>query len=464
MKKLLTVLLCVLLLASCSLFEPKKTEEKKHTPIIKNLIVENNELFIVKGCTACAETTTVKLSEETELKDFPILNINGSISGISKENRVTVQIDYYSPTKTFTNQYATLKVQGNSSAIYPKKNFNVQFYEDDSLESKDKIKINETWGKQSKYTLKANFIDFSQARNIVSCRIYAKIAADRNLSDGLENAPNMGVVDGFPIMVFLNGSFYGIYTMNIPKDNWLFGMTGKKNPNGAIIEASKVSDVSGLTIAAATLEKDNTFGLESEFVGDSVTEQDALNSFNSFTEKIRAIDSKEKLLETFASSSSTIQRAVDCYIYSIVACADDNRYKNILYVNYDIKDPDSCWFPSIYDMDATWGLHWNGGSLFDANKMLPKEDNVNLLWIKLYTYYFDEIAERYQELRADILSKDSIVNEFDKFLKTIPEIVTTSDMVRWIFIPLKSQNNLTQIKRFLSERFEILDSIFVSSN
>lgn len=36
-----------------------------------------------------------------------------------------------------------------------------------------------------------------------------------------EHAPNAGVVDGFPVWVVLNGEPAGLYTWNIPKDEWM---------------------------------------------------------------------------------------------------------------------------------------------------------------------------------------------------------------------------------------------------
>lgn len=459
-KSLLIIPLTLLILTSCNLNSSEEPAEHNHTFVITKLNNQEGVLSVNQACMDCHERKTVILSEDAQLKDIPILNIKGDISNASKDNKVTVQIDYYSLTKTIENQYATLKVQGNSSLAYPKKNYNVQFYSDNTLEDKDKIKIKEEWGKQSKYTLKANFIDFSQARNIVSCRLYSKLVNSQNIDDGLKNAPNNGAVDGFPVIVFLNDSYYGLYTLNIPKDNWMFAMSGSNTPNATIIEASKANDYSLLKTPITTLEKDNPEGVEAEFLGDSISENDAIASFNAFTEKIRSIDSKQKLLDTFGSSA-TLQRSVDYYLFCYLALAHDNQAKNILYVNYDIKDDNSPWFPSIYDFDSTWGLAWTGTYFLDAKtQMLPQADYGNLMWQKLYTYYFDELSERYQELRSSILSFDNIVKEFEEFDKTIPSIVRTSEVFKWPTVSIKNRNNLDQIREFLIDRTVVLDSIF----
>jgi hypothetical protein len=50
---------------------------------------------------------------------------------------------------------------------YPKKNFTVKLYSDPEHSSKLKINFKD-WGEQYKFNLKANWIDLSHARNVVS--------------------------------------------------------------------------------------------------------------------------------------------------------------------------------------------------------------------------------------------------------------------------------------------------------
>jgi hypothetical protein len=50
---------------------------------------------------------------------------------------------------------------------YPKKNFTIKLFEDANRTVKQKIAF-KNWGKQNKFCLKANWIDISHLRNIVS--------------------------------------------------------------------------------------------------------------------------------------------------------------------------------------------------------------------------------------------------------------------------------------------------------
>ena len=106
---------------------------------------------------------------------------------------------------------------------YPKKNFTIKLGS----------KVDLGFGEQKKYCLKANYIDHSHARNIVSARLWSEIVKNREnyntLPLQLRNSPNNGAIDGYPIKLYLNGKYEGLYTLNVPKDAWMFGMDDKKD-------------------------------------------------------------------------------------------------------------------------------------------------------------------------------------------------------------------------------------------
>lgn len=143
---------------------------------------------------------------------LPALYLTGDVTGMSKDNAVTLDYVYGELSGT-----ATVKWQGASSLGYPKKNYTIKF--DNAFEAV------EGWGVQDKYCLKANYIDFSHARNVVSAKLWGEIVKSRtNANAKLSALPNGGAVDGFPCIVMLNGNFHGLYTFNIPKAGWLYGM------------------------------------------------------------------------------------------------------------------------------------------------------------------------------------------------------------------------------------------------
>lgn len=154
---------------------------------------------------------------------LPVLHLTGDTTGMSKDNAVS--LDYVYGERSGT---ATVTWQGSSSLAYPKKNYTIEF--DNAFEAV------EGWGEQEKYCLKANFIDHSHARNVVSAKLWGEIVKSReNTNANLSALPNGGAIDGFPCIVMLNNDFHGLYTFNIPKDGWLYGMVN--NGQTAVKEA-----------------------------------------------------------------------------------------------------------------------------------------------------------------------------------------------------------------------------------
>ena len=104
----------------------------------------------------------------------------------------------------------------------------------------------ESWGTQKKYCLKANYVDFSHCRNIVAAKLWGQAVRSRpTRNDKLYGLPNGGAIDGFPIMVAINGEYQGIYTFN--KKVCIFLLVGVANvidtqvlQNGAAIRTAVI--------------------------------------------------------------------------------------------------------------------------------------------------------------------------------------------------------------------------------
>lgn len=102
---------------------------------------------------------------------LPVLYLTGNTAGMSKDKAVTLDYVYGEHSGT-----ASVKWQGSSSIVYPKKNYTIKF--DNAFEAA------EGWGAQKKYCLKANYIDHSHARNIVSAKLWGEVVRSRDMSSG----------------------------------------------------------------------------------------------------------------------------------------------------------------------------------------------------------------------------------------------------------------------------------------
>lgn len=182
-------------------------------------------------------------------------------------------------------QYITIALQGNSSLSYPKKNFNIVMYGDDETRTtKHKTQFS-GWEPYNKFTLKANYIDPTHGRNIISCRLFADAVKTRQEvpDPRLLETPMMGMIDGFKIQLYINGYYQGMYTWNIAKGEWMFGMTS--DGKGSFWLGEAVNDDRTMFRSTITQEELDTeeFWTE-EFVGEGNTPEEVLDSYNNLVE------------------------------------------------------------------------------------------------------------------------------------------------------------------------------------
>lgn len=364
---------------------------------------------------------------------MPILYLTGDTTGISKENAVELNYNYEDMTGV-----CTLKWQGNSSLTYPKKNFTIKF--DNAFEA------HEGWGEQKKYCLKANYIDFTHSRNVVSAKLWGQIVKSRSPENAtLSVLPNGGAVDGFPVILMLNDEFYGLYTFNIPKDGWMFGMSDSALQQ-AIVCADTPCDATNL-VGMATLNGD----FELEYVSDEENSGWVVESLNRMISAV--MNSNGTDLDTTVAQYLDIDSAIDYLIFKTLVRGIDIGGKNYILATYDgVK-----WFFSAYDLDSTWGLNWDGSSLQSAKGLLFGDQTMRLDTL-IRNYKKTELLARYKDIRNTVFSEDNISVMFSNWAMQISKIVQDNDAMRWPTLPGTTANTIAYILNWFRLRSATIDA------
>jgi hypothetical protein len=138
------------------------------------------------------------------------------------------------------------------------------------------------------------------------------------------------------------------------------------------------------------------------------------------------------------------------------AFLNDNAGKNMLLATYDGK----VWYPTLYDLDTSWGTHWTGTKLYNYETSLASTAN-SVLWQRIEKLYKKEIAERYFELRATVLDEDHVLDAFADFQASIPDDVQAQETARWdsAETPIPGYP-ITQIEEYLDTYVPRLDNNF----
>ena len=377
---------------------------------------------------------------------LPILEFSGNTIGMNKDNAVTLSYKYGERTGS-----CTLKWQGSSSVQYPKKNYTVKF--DTAFEAK------EGWGEQKKYCLKANYIDFSHSRNICSAKLWGTVVKSREvLDERLRALVNAGAIDGFPICVVINGEYKGLYTFNIPKDGWMFGMGDEDaTEHMAILCASNCS----LRSLVALTEDD----LEIEYA----TDEDNTAWINTSVNRLiqACIDSDGTDLDTTIAQYLDWDSAIDYYAFCLLTQNLDGVTRNYLLVTYD----GTKWFFSAYDLDSTFGLYVNGkkimpndgsGNGYGPCSVHGLQDNLVFELIKKYKpkelkARYKDLTEGYNGAWGKPLSEDRVYDTVVNFAGSIPKALLDEEVKIWPTLPSTSVNSVYQMVDYYRRRRAYID-------
>ena len=375
---------------------------------------------------------------------IPKVFFEGDISNMTdKKDERNILLKYKSDDLNF-EKYTKIKIQGSSSLAYKKKNYTINFYENDKYEKKSKVDLKKGWGSQSKYNLKANWIDKTHSRNIVSARIAGKVQKKYGV---LNDLPNNGSIDGFPIEVYINNEFLGLYTWNIPKDAWMYNMD-ENNPNHVVLGGDWYTEYVNFK---KTLDGFDGTGWKEE-VG--TANKDTVGNFNRLVKFINESSDEEfvKNFDKYINKDSALNYIVMIYLIEGI----DNTGKNMMLTTYDNGE---LWYLTLYDLDSTWGT-WTDGTLNTSYEILPENEiydhSTNNLITRIIKCFPNEISDRWFELRKDIFSEEKINNEFETFINSIPKEVYQKEAEKWSNIP---GYNLDQIKDFTKKRLDFIDNI-----
>ena len=384
--------------------------------------------------------------------DIPSVFISGEVP-IGK-TYVNGELEYISKTERFIS-YIYYKLQGKSSLDCPKKNYTIAMYSDEGRI----CKLNKNfrgWGMHNNYVLKANYTDILQARNVVCAKLWGNVVRSRpdfeSLPDELKNSPNCGAIDGFPVKVYLNGIYQGLYSWNIPKCDWQFGIDNT-NPDHALINA-EISDMGDPQHQYNPCNFNRVWKDDGDYpdawsIEEGCADRGVIQScFNAILMARDEVGLPYLYLDK--------QSVIDYYIFQDVIFGTDGLANNMLLVTYDMK----YWYMSAYDMDATFDLSWDGKLLdrYDAEMPDGYNNQYSALLNDLPGIDWEEVVERYTELRKTVLSYASVVDAFDRYIGAYGEDLYFEDTAVWPDIPSATTNTLKYLKEFTHRRLQFLDN------
>lgn len=472
--------------------------------------------FNVKAPIDWSDSSFIQIPEPR----FAIINITNIDSmPTTKTQNKKAFLEFWDMQGNYFKKYAILNAQGNSSLNLDKRNVALDLCDDEWVgDDTPKVRIG-NWVPQDSFHMKAYYTDFFRGVGAVSYKLYDQIVRtrgnmyDRPWKKALLDMSKIGATtksignpyvgdyslltdtgarcfpDGFPVAVYLNGSFYGIFSFQLKKhrDNYhmdkstpehvhldgelgertIFGGRDKinwgafeiRNPKGLYAIGGnkydadvKQEEIAGDTEVNAWIEAGN--------LPDGKTIDSKIKKALQMTAKVK------KYILNFADAVPTIKEAMNVYESSSKSEEDLKAFKAIYEKYFDkenlidymivsdiIKNQDGFrknwqwftydgekWWVGLYDCDMSFGGHFQGNQITDV---LTQHLNISIYRPNGYIakYYSDEMNARYKHL-ADmgIISSDNIFGLIRDWTMRIGTSFFKEEYKKWADSPCASDS------------------------
>ena len=325
---------------------------------------------------------------------------------------------------------------------------------------------------QSLFCLKANLMESTNAHNVGLADYVRRYLYTKN-NPAMDIDPRASrTIQGFPILLYINGKFEGLYDFNL--DRYSTKAFGYELPQHKKCKVYEIGANTNFTAGAFipwtadtgvdewTWFKNDFKGIYPESIIDPVNDDFAeLKELISFVH-----DSNDEVFRTNFSTYFDKESVIRYYILVMVLGLVDSLGKNAKLVTYDgIK-----WYFEFYDMDTAMGLSNTGTLEKDVDiEMEIKHFNTaeSKLWTRVREQFDADIKTEYYNMRLSTLTLDHLyeclyTNQIDK----IPELqYNLSTEAKYLadggaYLGMSNGNRYYGLKRWLSERLLFCDTLF----
>ena len=408
-----------------------------------------------------SESADIRLAEPrlayVNLTDFPTLPTY-------KTGERKGWMEVYDGAGHYFRKRVVIHGQGGYSLRYPKNNFSCKFCENDwSGKQTTDIRFGD-WVKQDGFHFKAFYTDFSRGIGEIGYQMFEHFTEDRRPyweRGGYMNPSRARCFpDGFPVIVYLNGKFQGIYAWQLKKHRKNMNME-KHNASHIHIDGN-ISDAHLFAgnIAWNEFEVRNpkdlytTYGTvynnnhPSELMSersthyppaadDSETAEAMRRSAQVRAAIVRLSGYHDELIRLEASGADTatvrqrfesyfdLESLIDYAVFFYFSANGDGTLKNWQWFTYDGHK----WMVTPYDLDQTLGLGLYGQV---RPAYFPIEHITSGPFYWLDRYYQQEIRQRWHDLRRrNILCDSTLVSIAEDWCERVGDTFYELERQQW---------------------------------
>lgn len=448
---------------------------------------------------------------------FAIINVSNIDSmPTTKTDNKKAFLEFWDMQGNYFKKHAILNAQGNSSLAFIKKNIAIDLCDDEWVgDDTPKVRIG-NWVPQDSFHMKAYYTDFFRGVGAVSYKLYDQIVRtrgnmyDRPWKKALLDMSKIGTTtkslgnphvgdyelltdtgarcfpDGFPVAIYLNGEFYGIFSFQLKKHRDNYHMDKSTAENVHLDGTIDYNILWNGTIVWGT--GDNGFEVRNPknlyAIGgnkyDADIKQEEIAGENEVNTWIAAgqlpdgtvISSKikknlqktakvKKYIQDFANTINIIKNAASTYETSSKTEEDLKAFKAVFEKYYDVEnlidylicidilgDGDSVkknwqwftyngikWWVGLYDCDGVFGAMHLGDRIGSPRNSHLGND-LQLPTGFILKYYNDVLEKRYAQLAdVGIISSDNIFSLLQDWCMRIGTDFFKEEYKKWADSP-----------------------------
>ena len=476
--------------------------------------------FDVKTPIDWSESSFIQIPEPR----FAIANITNIDSmPTTKTDNKKAFFEFWDMQGNYFKKHAILNAQGRSSMNWEKKNISLDLCDDEWIGDKTpKVRFG-NWVPQDSFHVKAYYTDVVRGLCPISYKLYEQIVRtrgdkyDRPWKKALIDYSKIGATsksfgnsyvgdydlltdtgarcfpDGFPIAIYLNGKFYGIFALQLKKhrDNYHLNKSTAEHVHlDGILDENKIFNGKD-NIDWSQFEVRNPKGLyaiggnkydadvkQEEIAGD--TEVNAWieagtlpngKTIDSKTKKALQMTAKvKKYIQDFAETVPTIKSAMATYEASSKSEEDLKALKSVYEKYFDVQNMEDYmiigdilgngdgfagnwqwftydgvkWWVGLYDCDLVFGGSWKG-ELTTPPYKYHVDSSTNKPDGYVVKYYNDDLKARYKELAdKNIISVSNIVSILKDWCMRIGTSFYKKEYEKWKDSPCLSDSVINE--------------------
>lgn len=426
------------------------------------------------------------LEKQEEMYNFnyknttlPKMYLTGDTTNMTHEQTVPMGIEYISPNEdkygqSFNTgiQNNPVRIQGTSSLQYVRHNYTI-FLKDEYGADMFYNPYGEGSVAENVFCLKADYVESSHANNTGMAKFINDCVYDTKTPMQSENPNCRTTINGFPIEVYINGEYMGVYNFNHDRySTKSLGYDYKKYPNMLVYEINSNSNVSaGAFYKYGENETSSSGVTELEYYkrdfnliyGNRTTDSDTYAEIKTLVEWVSLAE--QDLFRETISEHFNKEYLFRYFLVVLMIGAVDSLGKNMKIMTTD----GLVWYPTFYDIDTCLGLDNSGYLTIEPDVEIESgsynTSNSNL-WTKVWNYFNAEIKEEWSKMRQGNFTLDNLMNYiYDEQIAKIPAKMYNDDaQVKYLdFGSLYTYcchgDKKHQIKRWLRERIAYVDTM-----